>query len=58
MAQPLREVRMFGRYTFGLENCAVRSGMVFVVFDNEKFPFKGDYRKKTFGNYIVFYPSQ
>jgi len=57
-SQPLREVRSFGRYTFGLQNCAPQPGTAFVVFDNEKFPYKGDYRQKTFGNYIVYAPPQ
>jgi len=56
--QPLREVRSFGRYTFGLENCQDRPGTAYVLFDNEKFPYKGVYHKKSFGYYIVYYPSR
>ena len=54
--QPLREVRSLGRYTFGLENCPNQPGTTFIVFNNEKFPYKGDYRKTSFGNYIVYAP--
>jgi len=54
--EPLREVRALGRYTFGLENCQAAAETSFILFENEKFPFKGDYRKKAFGNYIVYSP--
>jgi hypothetical protein len=54
--QPLREVRSLGRYTFGLENCQDAAGTSFILFDNEKFPYKGNYRKTSFGNYIAYSP--
>jgi 4-amino-4-deoxy-L-arabinose transferase-like glycosyltransferase len=56
--QPLREVRSLGRYTFGVANCAPDSRMSFILFNQERMPVKGDYRKTTFGNYIVYTPKK
>ncbi|MEI7845821.1 MAG: glycosyltransferase family 39 protein [Chloroflexota bacterium] len=54
--EPLREVRSMGRYTFGTQNCNPAPGLSYILFEKEKIPVNGEYKKKIFGNYIVYTP--
>jgi hypothetical protein len=53
---PLREVRSLGRYTFGLDSCKAVADTSFILFYKEKLPYKGDYHRESFGNYVVYSP--
>lgn len=55
---PLREVRSFGRYTFGLEHCPREDRSTIYILSAEEQPPRQDIRYKvtSFNNYRVYVP--
>lgn len=52
-----REVRKFGRFTFGIQNCAPTKDTIYIVREDEQPPFgRSKYRFHKFGLFEVFIP--
>ena len=52
-----REVRTFGRYTFGIENCTHIPSTIYIIRDDDKLPFANTgLTMHTFGIFKVFTP--
>src|SRR5271157_3626392 len=53
---PFRQVRSFGRYTFGIKNCEQNPKAIFILLADEKRPqLIKRYKTKNFSNFMLYY---
>ena len=56
-SQPLRQVRSYGRYIFGTQNCSMAARPIYILMVEEIPPRLGNrYDFKFFDNYVVYFP--
>jgi 4-amino-4-deoxy-L-arabinose transferase-like glycosyltransferase len=52
-----RIVTHMGRYSFGIQNCALNGNTIYILMNDQKLPLDESlFTSGTFGDYVVYYP--
>jgi hypothetical protein len=52
-----RIVEHMGRYSFGIQNCALGSGNIYILKNDQRLPLDESlFTSRIFGDYVVYYP--